>query len=168
MRGLLYIAGAVIEVIGIVLVGSPDLFPQARRLSNWTARQYWRVANRLLRLIGRPRHVTVQASAGGAVALGGSIMAVVSVSPEATLEEKVAFLLRRDLETQRGMDRLLGSLTNLERDTTARLESARSELEGHVTEALVASHAAYLPLRIAGVGVILIGLGLATTGNFVH
>jgi hypothetical protein len=165
--GVLYIAGASLELVGIVLVGSPDLFPQAARVSRWLRLRVEVITNRLMRLFGRPRHRTVTARAGVSAAGGLSASGFVSVSESASLDEKVAFLLRRDEENQRRSNALHARVAAIEQESPKRLEELRREFEQHVADALASAHEVYLPLRLTGAGLLVMGLGCATAANFV-
>lgn len=166
MRATLYIAGAVIEFAGIVLVASPDLVPYAQRLSAWLTRQWERVLARLRRLLRRPRHVTAHVSAGGAIAVGGYATVKKSVGEDATLEEKVRFLLTRDEEAQRDMQAVDRRVDELQKAIDSKLGALHSTMTAHVAESLDARHREYLALRLVGVALVVIGLTLATLGNF--
>lgn len=168
MRVFLYIAGAAVELAGIILVASPDLVPQAQRASKWLGLQYARAEKRVRQFIRRPRQsTTVEVGTAGEINLAGSISAVKTTSNVGTLEQKVDFLLRRDQEAQAHVNELRERLRALEGDTEAKLSSTRSEMKQHVANALRAAHEAYLPLRIVGVVALVLGLCLVTTGNFV-
>ena len=108
---VLLIFGASMELAGIVLVGSPDLFPQAQRVSEWLRLRAGRVYERVRRLLGRPVHRTVTGSSAVAIAGGMSARGSVSVASDASMEDKVAFLLRRDEQTQARVDDLTESVT---------------------------------------------------------
>jgi hypothetical protein len=168
VRSGLYIAGAFIEFLGIILVGSPDLFPQARRVSGWIGLGYRRVTNRFWRLIGRPRSKIVSLGLAGEVSTSGSLSAVKVTTSVGTIGQKVDFLLRRDEEAQRHVNELRERIRVLEGKIASGLETARAEMEDHVTHALRTAHEAYLPLRIVGVVALVVGLGLVTAGNFVN
>jgi hypothetical protein len=168
VRSSLYIAGAFIELVGIILVGSPDLFPQARRVSGWIGLGYRRVTNRFWRLIGRPRSKAVPLGPVGEVSMSGSLSGVKVMTSVGTVEQKVEFLLRRDEEAQHHVNELRERIKVLEGDVESGLETARAEMKDHVARALQTAHEAYLPLRIVGVIALAVGLGLVTAGNFVN
>jgi hypothetical protein len=125
------------------------------------------VVSSFLRLIRRPRPHTIYLGGIGSREAVGGVSLVRSVNPEATLEEKVAFLLRRDQEAQQAVNELRQQLKEHSERTEKNFEAAHAHMEEHVTAALETAHAAYLPLRIMGVCALMLGLGLATAGNFV-
>jgi hypothetical protein len=94
VRAALYITGASIEFVGIVLVASPDLFPYATRISAWLTRQY-RYARDLdnrvvVRLLRRRRDATIHAVTAGCVtAAGGTLTFKKTVADDASLEDKI-------------------------------------------------------------------------------
>ena len=168
MRATLYIAGAVIEFVGIVLVASPDLVPYEQRLSAWLTRQYARAVDRLRRLLRRPRHVTVHVNAAGAIATAGHVTTKKSIRDDATVEEKVRFLLTRDEEAQRDVQVLDRRIAELQTTIDSKLGALRSTMTAHVAESLDSAHREYLALRLVGVAFVVVGLTLATLGNFVE
>src|SRR4051794_10374013 len=95
-KATLYIVGAVLELGGIILVGSPDLFPEAARLSGLMADRAQAVAGRLLRLLGLGPVPTHTVSSTLTMPFESEGPATVQVTPDASTEEKVAFLLERD------------------------------------------------------------------------
>jgi hypothetical protein len=163
----LYVSGATVEFVGIVLAASPDLVPQGRRLSAWIGARVQRAISRALRLIGRPRVKTAHLGLASEVNLADSMSAVKSVAPDATLERKVQFLLTRDQEAQRDVNDLRDRLAAVERRLRAGLDAVREETRTHVAGELERAHAEYLPLRLLGVFLIVVGLTCATLANFV-
>lgn len=162
----LFVGGGVLELAGIILVGSPDLFPWARRLSAGLRRQGGALEARFLALIGRRRDVAVHAGVASAVALGGRVSLLKAPGEAATLEEKVDFLVRRDKEAQDRENALGHKIEDLEAELDQRVSTLRDEMEEHVADALRAAHEYHLPLRRLGVVLLIVGLGCATAGNF--
>jgi hypothetical protein len=163
---VLLVVGASMELAGIVLVGSPDLFPQAQRVSEWLRLRGQRIYERVRRVLGRPVHQTVTGSAGLATAVGLSGRGIVSVAADASLEDKVAFLLRRDEQTQGRLADLAESVSALRDETATTLSQERTRMEMHVAHSLREAHEAYLPLRLLGVLLLTLGLGCTTAANF--
>jgi hypothetical protein len=163
----LLIVGALVELAGIVLVGSPDLFPQAQRVSEWLRLRVRRAYNRVMRLLGRPVVHTV--SLGAALSASGGVRArgIVSVAADASVEDKIAFLLRREEQTQGRLDDLTEALQALRDDLASGLSEQRTSMEAYVADALSAAHQAYLPLRLLGVVLLTVGLGCVTAASFV-
>ncbi len=162
----LFVSGATLELVGIVFVGSPDLFPAADRFSAWLRLRVEPTANRFLRLLGRPRSQTVTLEPGVVRATGMPVYFSRSLREGASLEERVEFLIRRDEEAQQRENDHEARLTAIEGETPERLEELRSAMELHVADSLEAAHRAYRELRIFGAVLLALGLGCATAANF--
>lgn len=160
---VLLVVGAFLELVGIVLVGSPDLFPGAQQLSEWIARQVDRGWRWVLRAFGRVRPRTHSVHLSGGIELGGHVSAFVSTSAE-SVEEKVEFLLRRDREHQQDIGELKRKVGELERESAKRLERLRADLEEQIRAEIAAAHGEYLPLRIVGAFALAAGLVCVTAG----
>lgn len=93
--------------------------------------------------------------------------AVPGVAAGASLEDKVAFLLRRDEQTQGRLDDLVEALEALTDEIARGLSEQRASMEAHVADTLSAAHQAYLPLRLLGVVLLTVGLGCVTAASFV-
>lgn len=129
MKEVLVGVGAAFEFVGIILVGSPDVFPAAARVSAWLRARSLRALDPIRRWIGRPRRHVVEAGAAISAEAALSASGIVSIRDEATLEEKVAFLLRRDEESQRGANEFRDRLATLERESSKRLDELRRGME---------------------------------------
>jgi hypothetical protein len=162
-----YIVGALCEMLGIILVATPDLVPGAVRLAHWM-RVHWRpTENQIRRLLGLPlRSIVHTVGMAGTIELAGRISAIKSTGA-ATIEEKVEFLLRRDQEAQRDVNDLRGRVEDLEAETSRKLGELRDELMTRVADARTAAQADYRTARIGGTITLAIGLALTTIGNFV-
>jgi hypothetical protein len=168
LKATLYIAGAALELLGIVLVASPDLVPWALRLVQWIRPRWRRIENRLRRLVGlSPRPIIHEVGIGGAIAVGGNVSAVVGIGPDRSVEEKVAFLLRRDADTQRELNALAERIDSIEAEGQKRAAELRAEMEAHVARELAAANEDYRIARISGAVVLGFGLALTTAANFV-
>jgi Phage integrase family len=106
MRAFLYVAGAAVELVGIILVASPDLIPQAERISEWIGVRYRRAENAMRAMVGLPRRTkNVQLGVLDEINVAESVSLVKSTGAK-TLEEKVEFLVQRDQEAQREVNEL--------------------------------------------------------------
>jgi hypothetical protein len=167
-QATLYSFGAFLELIGIVLVASPDLVPGARRFSRWLAPRLRRVENRLRRLLRlRGRNIVINAEPATVVVSAGNVSFSKSVSADATLERKVEFLLQRDQEAQSAANELGERVSAIERESPRQLDELRERMEAHVSTELVAALAEYRPARVIGTIALAIGLGLATAANLI-
>ena len=88
------------------------------------------------------------------------------VDENASLEEKVEFLLRRDRDAQRIENDLGRRLRAIEEEAPRRLEELRAGMEQHVATTLEDAFGEYRPLRAFGAFLLAAGLGLVTAGNF--
>ena len=167
MKEALFALGAVFEFVGIILVGSPDFFPLADRVSRWLRTRYRRALDRVRRWIGRPRPQVIEVSGAGSIAMVGRASLVKSVSPEATLEERVASLVTRDQEAQRDMNEVRERIATPEQESSQRLDELRHKMEAHSARELAAAFERHRPIRVIGALALAIGLGLMTTANFV-
>jgi hypothetical protein len=166
VKELLLAVGAALELVGIVLVGSPDLFPQAARVSAWLQARSQSAVDRLRAILGRGRDVTVTVGAADAVAIADNATVMKAASEGASLEEKIEFLLRRDQEAQRDVNDLRTKLAAIEGNMPEQLEQLRWAMEEHVNEALIEAHRRYLPLRVIGAVALAAGLVCVTVATF--
>jgi hypothetical protein len=138
------------------------------RIAGWIRVRWRPIENRLRRLLHLPgRPVVVKAEAAGALSLAGHVSAVKSIDEGASLERKIAFLLRRDLETQANVDSLGKRLGDLEAASERRLDELRGAMEAHVARELAAAREDYRAVRIYGTVALALGLLSTTLANFV-
>jgi hypothetical protein len=160
--------GAVIELAGVVLVASPDLFPGALRLAAWSRPRLRQIENRIRLLLRRqPSSIVHAAHVSGSIQVSGSASAVVSTGAR-TLEEKVEFLLRRDAEAQGHMNELVDRVKRLEQRLTREIDTLRAHLERQIDHRIAEVHRDYQTARFIGVAALVLGLGLSTAANLVH
>jgi hypothetical protein len=116
-QGILLVIGAVLQFGGIVLIAFPDFLPHGQRLSRWLGHRARMVINRVRRLFGmKPLQKIVYGSGTvkGSASVSGS--GLVSISDDATQEEKIAFLLQRDQEAQQAINTLSRRVGDLEEE----------------------------------------------------
>jgi hypothetical protein len=165
-KTILLVVGALAEFGGILLIAAPDLIPGARRFGRWLDRRWRPIENRIRRALRLPgRSVTVSASAALSAAVAMSATAVVGVSETATLEEKVAFLLRRNEATQLQTAALAQRVDAIEKDVERREGELRDELHRHIATELRSALEADRVLRVVGSGLLALGLLLATVAT---
>jgi len=166
-QAVLFAVGASIEFAGIVFLGVPDLIPHADRLSRWLRPRARRVLNALRRLVRLPPRRTVVNLEGLVHARSiGQASLTVSVRADATVEEKVAFLLRRDQDSQSSINALTKRVAEIEGRTPRELEQLRAQMETHVAQELARARDEYRPLRIGGTIALAIGLICMSVANF--
>jgi hypothetical protein len=163
LRVTLYIAGAFLELGGILLVGWPDVLPYAERVS----RRLRSIAERIVRrTLGRPRAYAIHAEAGSVIMTGASLSGTVSVDPGASLEDRVNYLLRRDKAAQEKMGAFDKRLRTMEEDVPKRFDELCAETQQHVADEIRAAEWRYRPLRFVGALALGLGLALTTIANF--
>jgi hypothetical protein len=150
--------GIVLEFFGVGLVGAPDLVPGVRRATVWLAERGERGVWRVLRAVGvrRPHYVSTGVAAEYDIA--GRAAGLVHAPSAGTLEEKVAFLLRRDEWTQGAVQELNDRLAELEKETVRRLDVQREEVEEFVREEIAVEDARYRWARVLGAVLLFVGL----------
>jgi hypothetical protein len=166
-RHSLYVAGAVLELVGILLVSAPDLLLYSERASQWFRTTTRPLADRLRRVIGRPRVHVVHAGVADEFAIAGSVSAVVSCNPNASLEERVEYLMRREQEAQARLNVHDDRLGAIEEQLPKRLDDLRAETQEHVSTSIIAAEWRYRPVRFIGAIALAVGLALTTAGKFV-
>lgn len=147
-----------------MMLAAPDLVPHGARTAAWLDPRLRQVRNWLRRLVGLPQRGRVYRHALTVpLKVDVSMSEEVVIDPNASLEEKVEFLLRRNQETQNAVNALSESVTATERH----LDELRESLETYVADIVVSSQADYRPLRFLGTIVLLVGLVCVTAANFV-
>ena len=168
MSATFLVLGALLELLGIILVASPDLVPWALRLVRWIRPRWRQIENRVRRRLGRSaRGIAYEDSATVDMKLTISASGEVDFDPDASLEDKVAFLLRRSVESQRETNALAQRVTAIETDAPNRIAELRAEMEAHVARALATAREDYRIARISGALVLATGLALTTVANLV-
>lgn len=167
-RGWLATLAAAFELWGVALVASPELRPIAERAAAaaWKAlrtigQSIW---TRMRQLLGIRRTHTIHL--GAALELSAAMGAEVRrgrqpPSTEATLEEKVAYLLAQE-------ERHLKLINDLENRLRKDMDAMREELEGtatqlreHTSVSVREAAEAELRMRLLGVAFVIAGIVLA-------
>lgn len=166
MRTVLFILGAFLQLLGIGLIAGPDLVPGALRAAGWVRRRWRLLANHLHRLLGlRPRTIVYMDAAAGSITLAGQgglrASGVVGTSAE-ELGEQVAYLLRRDRDSQLRVNSLIERTSDLEAAVERRLKELQDELRRHVAVSLTAAQADYRWARVGGAVALAMGLAFTT------
>jgi hypothetical protein len=163
------ILGAISEFAGLVLIAWPDLVPWKRQASTWLRQTYGTAEGIVRRILRRPRQVTVARSIGlaSSIEIAGSLRRRRGCSPDASLEEKVHFLLSRDTDAQRFEADVLERLRAIEETTESRLLEASKDLQRRLETRLSETAQEFRPLRVVGLVLLIIGLVATTAVNFV-
>lgn len=163
----LLVIGGLLQFAGVLFIGFPDLLPHAVRLSSWLRRRARWVSNRIRRLFRmdpRPTTVEVGIALEGSAALSAS--AEVHAAKDLTIAEKVEFLIRRDQNAQRDLNRIAKRVETTENETSRRLDQLGDDLKAHVERKLTVAAEAYRPLRIAGTLALALGLVAVSIAPF--
>jgi hypothetical protein len=165
-RIALLLGGAGFEFLGIIILAAPDLLPYRDPILRWLDRTTALLDRRIRGVRPLP---TVASADSGAIGLRGERPALIkSVGARATLEQKVDFLLGRDLEAQSHVNALRDRVEDLDQESAQRLQQARDEVEKLFREELTRMSRAYRLLKICGAGALLVGLSCTTFANFIN
>ena len=166
--------GGSAELFGLLGVASPELVlaretaaPAVSRTWQRAAALVRRVENRVRRLLGRPQHHTIHTASELNIAMSLRGSARVSVSEGATLDEKVEYLLRRDEVVQERLETLHVSVSELPDRWQADIGAESARLREEHAAALAELRDEHKLARLIGVGLLFVGLVLATLGNLV-
>ncbi|SRR5712691_3232557 len=164
-RIALLCGGAGFEFLGIIILAAPDLLPYRDLILRWLDRTT-ELLDRRIRGVRPPP--TVAAPDAVEIKLTGERASLIkSVGASATWEQKVAFLISRDLEAQTHFNTLRDRVENLDQESAQRLQQARDEVERLFREELARMSRAYRVLKICGAAALLLGLFCATFANFI-
>lgn len=162
------------ETFGLLLVAAPELVPILQTIGLAVVRGWSRMKvllrqaeGAVRRLLRRPRGQVVSASGALVTAAGFSAKGRVGLKEDATLEEKVEYLLRRDEAVQDRFEETHDSLESMPGRWRADIREASETLRGEHTRALEQMRDRHLKARLLGVALLLVGIGLATAGNLV-
>ena len=167
MKPALYIAAAILECLGVVLLASPDLIPGAVSLAGRLQRLELRAENWLRRQLHQAPRYRVRLIEGATISGKSSLSASLTMSVDLadTIDRKVEWLLERDKATQAAIDGLNQRIAAFETMLSGRLDELRQTfealLERRVTERLGDKRTA----RLWGVFFLIAGLGIGTWAN---
>ena len=159
-------SGAGCEFLGIMILAAPDLLPYRDPILRWLDRSTESLDRRIRGLRPPPTVVTPDPVAINLRGERGALIKKVGAS--ATLEQKVDFLISRDLEAQSHFNALRDRVDDLDQESTQRLQQARDEVERLFTEELTRMSRAYRVLKIFGAVALLVGLSCASFANFIN
>jgi hypothetical protein len=161
------------ELVGVLMVASPELLPRIESAARWAGAASRSVGAKLVvflhRLFRVARDVHVLLGAATGVATVGSLDVRGQVGPpaEATTEEKVAWLIERERLTQDKLQTIEKELRDLPGRWQADIDVARQELEGLSRELVRRVADARIRLRLLGLLYVVIGLVFSLAGNVV-
>ena len=168
---LLAYAGS-LEFWGVLLVASPELAPYLRRLvtkASAMRRRTQALARRatdwLKTKIKGPSTRVVHIHAFDSAGASDSATAITSVDDARSMEEKIAFLLRRDKETQERLADFQEKLDELPERWRGDMRATAGTLRDEQRKGLDELRDEHLTARVGGVVLLVLGLVLATWGN---
>lgn len=159
VKTALYILGACFELIGIVLVASPDLLPFVVPLARAWRRFRYRVGGPFT-----PRPIVYKDAPEFEDQVNMRANDIYQRVPVST-GGKFAYLFGRDEETQHDMNKLRNRVEDLETEVARGIAALRDELVTHVSDKVAAAQADYRFVRRTGAITLLVGLVLSTWGN---
>ena len=179
MKTTLYVSGAVIEFVGIMLVSSTDVIPVAGSFASWCGRELRSAKSAILRWIRsvteaisrrhsaepRPRPAYIEGSAAVTSSATAEITTGLGLG---TADEKLERLLPQYRETQREVRYLAARLDEVQRASNAAREALRAEFEDKIEARIATAAAKARATRFLGAVLLVIGLSLSTAGNLVN
>lgn len=165
MARALFWTGVALELLGLALVAASDYAPLVREAASAARRRLGPVWLRTLRLLGRRRSRIVHVGAAEAIATGGSVSVHMAPSENATLADKVAFLLRQHDRTESRLDELEARARRHPDQWRAELATARGELEERIERRLTETQERYLFARRVGLVCLLAGVTLVSAST---
>jgi hypothetical protein len=150
----LYVPGLAFTIGGTILWAWNDFGAWIAEGTGKKVSASWRAVTRVLARLGlRRSHVYADAVTGTAT-FSGSAEAYVSVGDDASLDEKVAFLMRQDREHQLAFQRLEQRLTD---DLGAAVKDLRASFQTELTDRIHRLETKNINRRRAGVALVVLG-----------
>jgi hypothetical protein len=156
-KAWLYAVGGAAEFAGVLLVGAPELESYAGHV--------WSALLPFLRRLGYRQEVRMTVGAAGGVAMGGSARVKTSLSDNATLEERVAWLASRVDSLDDSVHHLAGEATNVRGEFRRALDERAEQVTAATDAKLTALRGEHFAFRVSGVVLLLFGVFLSTWGN---
>jgi hypothetical protein len=164
--------GAANELIGVLMIASPELLPLMAAVLGWIVNRT-RAAALTLReiarkLFHRPHSVTVHGASS--LDLAGSLetgFAKRTPSEDATTDELIAWLL---IEYQRQDERIVAlekRQSEMPSEWKREIAKAKDAAQEHAQTLVRGLAGRHLSLRLLGLGFVVLGLPLSTVGNLV-
>jgi hypothetical protein len=170
-QGVLVAVGLALDVVGVILLSAEDLHPAWV----WGARQgraamtslHRFVSDAVRRILRRPRHVHHKAGVASAIAFGGGAIGRTHPAENASLEEKVEYLLREAERTQARLDAVEGAIQRERDERRSALERLEAQVAQLIEESISASRRRFVVLRRFGVVFVILGSALLSIANVV-
>jgi hypothetical protein len=160
-----YVAGAILQFIGIIFVAALDLFRWLERAAVWTAERLRRTIRRAFRRLPRRVRNYLEASAG-TLGTAGALATQHVRTTGTSIDEQVDFLLRRDKATQEAISRINERLDKTGEAVATGFDALRDESRSELATAIASAQADFRRARIFGAVALTVGLGLSTAAAF--
>jgi hypothetical protein len=171
-RTWLVTLGAWNELLGVLLVASPELIPRLHHVLSFIARRLRSAFRRLVTAIGNllriPRSpLVVQVGKAGTMELAGRGVTLKSTIHGIDLTQQVEFLLKRTSEHEKRLDLIEPELERIREEIRSSTQEVRVELrrEQEALERRLADKR--ISLRLLGLAYVVLGLVLGWGGNLV-
>jgi len=164
-RGWLVTLGAVNELLGVVLVASPEI---GRVVPGFLAKvkRRWALVVRVVRgYFAKPQSLVIHVPSAKATASMGTPTITQTPGINATLEERVAYLMTREKESRTRLHLVERELQRLPEEWRRELHGLRTELEELQRELVRRVAEARIRLRLLGLAYVIVGIVLAWLGN---
>ena len=158
--------GAVNELLGVLLVASPEI---GRVMPGFVANIRARVAvvaRKIQAFFRKPRNIVVKLGVASESNAAMGIPTVIQIpGASTTLEERVEYLMGRDREIRALLHRIEGEVLGLPDQWRAELAGVKTELETLQKELVRNVAEARIRLRLLGLAYVLLGIVLSWLGN---
>ena len=164
-RTWLVVTGAANELLGVLMIASPELLPLLASLLRYLYRRLRRLVSWSTRQVRRLLHLPTTGYANLSANIQGtaSIQAKVTRVPPSTLQHVIEWVKRHDEELLKHQEQLDSMPDQWKQDIDERAGKVED-----LARALVRGLAdRNLDLRLLGVGFVVLGIWLSTSGNLV-
>jgi hypothetical protein len=157
--------GGSAELFGLIFTASPELQPMTVAAWARVRASARRGIGRLRALLRRPRVIHASTGIASSGEMAGSISVIKGVREDATLEERVEWLLNRDREAQEEAKKLRQELHELPKQWATDIEAVSTALRLEIQQNLDEVRDFRLGDRLNGIALLAVGIVLATWGN---
>lgn len=164
--------GAANELLGVLLVASPELLPRMFTVLSYAERHIRGTIKRLARFLSRvlhlPRTITIDAATAEMRMTGSGEGRVISSPPQnVSTEELVAWLVGRYKDLDDRVYEVEKEVRLLPQRWRDEIAATRQELEGTARQLVKSLAEARIRLRLLGLGYVVLGIVLSWLGNVV-
>jgi hypothetical protein len=165
----LYMLGGVFECLGVAFVAAPELFPRLEAVANRLAEATRVSFSKLRHLLSSSRRDVASIDATGTGSMTAHAAATVGTEPSrsAPLDVQVEFLRNRVEQHETRLGNIEGEARRIEASLSFEVRETGDKLQQFAKDLQRQSETRHLKWRYAGLGLLFIGLALATAGNLV-